>query len=60
MNYLLQPPGAEPMLVCTAKSNWNVETDDNDEDYQESDAKVDDEETIDIINSIMFKNYICS
>ena len=32
------------------KEYWNVESDDNDEDYQESDAKVDDEETIDTID----------
>ena len=34
--------------------------DNNDDDYQESDAKVDDEETVDMIDQIMFKNYICS
>ena len=34
--------------------------DNNDDDYQESDAEVDNEETIDMIDRIMFKNYICS
>ena len=34
--------------------------DDNDQDYQESDVVVDDKETIDMTDYIMFKNYICS
>ena len=33
---------------CENKWNKNVETDNNDEDYQESDAERDHEETIDI------------
>ena len=35
---------------CENKWNNNVETDDNDEDYQESDAEVGDEESIDMID----------
>ena len=33
---------------------------DNDKDHQESDVVVDDKETIDMTDYIMFKNYICS
>ena len=35
---------------CENKCNNNVETDDNDQDYKQSDAEVDDEETIDVID----------
>ena len=35
---------------CENKWNNNVETDNDDEDYQESDAEVNDEETIDMID----------
>ena len=37
-----------------------METGNNDEDCQESDAEADDEKTIDMIDWIMFKNYTCS
>ena len=33
-----------------------TETDDNEKDYQELDAEMDDEEIIDMIDQIMFKN----
>ena len=45
---------------CENKWNKNVETGNNDEDCQESDAEADDEKTIDMIDWIMFKNYTCS
>ena len=35
---------------CEKKWNNNIKTDDSDKDYQESDAEVDDEETIDMID----------
>ena len=45
---------------CENKWNKNVDTGNNDEDCQESDAEADDEKTIDMIDQIMFKNCTCS